>query len=209
MGERPGAPAASPPALVTDTESPLTGPTRAHLDDPPSAPRGHRPARAAAAPRPGRPGAAVARPGRPGRLPDAVAPPSSPRQEEPSAMNAVSQVFAVVAAAIHLIVWPLESFLYGHPRVRRLLTGSTADAPEVRLWRVNVGFYNLFLALGLVTGLVLLHTGHTGAGRAMVLYVAAFMVAGGTTLFASEPKLWRGALGQAVPAAIILLAEAF
>ncbi len=124
-------------------------------------------------------------------------------------MNAVSQVFAVVAAAIHLIVWPLESFLYGHPRVRRLLTGGTADAPEVRLWRVNVGFYNLFLALGLVAGLVLLHSGYPGAGRAVVLYIAAFMVAGGATLFASEPKLWRGALGQAVPAAVILLAEAF
>ncbi|RKT08834.1 putative membrane protein [Streptomyces sp. 1114.5] len=124
-------------------------------------------------------------------------------------MDAVSQVFAMVAAAIHLIVWPLESFLYGHPRVRYLLTGNTADAPEVRLWRFNVGFYNLFLALGLVTGLVLLHTGHSSAGRPVILYIAAFMVAGGTTLVVSEPKLWRGALGQAVPAAVILLAEAF
>ncbi|MFJ2186937.1 DUF1304 domain-containing protein [Kitasatospora sp. NPDC087861] len=123
-------------------------------------------------------------------------------------MNAVSQVFAMLAAAIHLIVWPLESFLYGHPRVRFLLTGSTADAPEVRLWRFNVGFYNLFLALGLVAGLVLLHTGHDGSGRAVITYIAAFMVAGGITLFVSEPKLWRGALGQAVPAAAILLAEA-
>ncbi|MFE4975027.1 DUF1304 domain-containing protein [Kitasatospora sp. NPDC056651] len=123
-------------------------------------------------------------------------------------MNAVSQAFAVVAAAIHLVVWPLESFLYGHPRVRRLLTGSTADAPEVRLWRVNVGFYNLFLALGLVAALVLLHSGHSGSGRAIMRYIAAFMLAGGITLFLSAPRLWRGALGQAVPAAVILLAEA-
>ncbi|WP_030060487.1 DUF1304 domain-containing protein [Streptomyces novaecaesareae] len=124
-------------------------------------------------------------------------------------MDAVSQVFAMIAAAIHLVVWPLESFLYGHPRVRYLLTGNTADAPEVRLWRFNVGFYNLFLALGLVAGLVLLHTGNSSSGRPVILYIAAFMVAGGTTLFVSEPKLWRGALGQAVPAAVILLTEAF
>ncbi|MER6299071.1 DUF1304 domain-containing protein [Kitasatospora sp. NPDC001539] len=123
-------------------------------------------------------------------------------------MNAVSQVFAMLAAAIHLVVWPLESYLYGHPRVRYLLTGSTADAPEVRLWRFNVGFYNLFLALGLVAGLVLLHTGHAGSGRAIIVYVGAFMVAGGITLFVSKPKLWRGALGQALPAAVILIAEA-
>ncbi|MFF3006039.1 DUF1304 family protein [Kitasatospora sp. NPDC057940] len=124
-------------------------------------------------------------------------------------MNAVSQVFAVIAAAVHLLAWPLESFLYGHPRVRFLLTGSTADAPEVRLWRFNVGFYNLFLALGLVAGLVLLHTGHSASGRAVISYVAAFMVAGGVTLLASEPKVWRGALAQALPAAAILIAEAF
>ncbi|MBV6699049.1 DUF1304 domain-containing protein [Kitasatospora aureofaciens] len=124
-------------------------------------------------------------------------------------MNAVSEVFAMLAAAIHLIVWPLESFLYGHPRVRFLLTGSTADAPEVRLWRFNVGFYNLFLALGLVAGLVLLHTGHATAGRAVITYISWFMIAGGVTLFASEPKLWRGALGQAVPPVIVLLAQVF
>ncbi|MEU9080174.1 DUF1304 family protein [Kitasatospora sp. NPDC004745] len=125
-------------------------------------------------------------------------------------MNAVSQVFAMLAAAIHLIAWPLESFLYGHPRVRFLLTGSTADAPEVRLWRFNVGFYNLFLALGLVAGLVLLHTdGHTTAGRAVISYIGAFLVAGGITLFVSERRLWRVALAQAVPAAVVLLAQAF
>ncbi|MFJ4184713.1 MULTISPECIES: DUF1304 domain-containing protein [unclassified Kitasatospora] len=121
-------------------------------------------------------------------------------------MNAVSQLSAMLAAAIHLVAWPLESYLYGHPRVRYLLTGSTADAPEVRLWRFNVGFYNLFLALGLVAGLVLLHTGHSGSGRPVILYIAAFMVAGGITLFVSEPRVWRGALAQAVPAAVVLIA---
>ncbi|MFD0273870.1 DUF1304 domain-containing protein [Kitasatospora sp. NPDC127111] len=122
-------------------------------------------------------------------------------------MNAVSQLFALIAAAIHVIAWPLESFLYGHPRVRYLLTGSTADAPEVRLWRFNVGFYNLFLALGLGAGVTALHTGHQATGRALIVYVSAFMIAGGITLFVSEPKLWRGALGQAVPPAVVLLAD--
>ncbi|MFF3067734.1 DUF1304 domain-containing protein [Kitasatospora sp. NPDC057904] len=124
-------------------------------------------------------------------------------------MNAVSQVFAMLAAAVHIIAWPLESFLYGHPRVRFLLTGSTADAPEVRVWRFNVGFYNLFLALGLVAGLVLLHTRHDTAGRAMITYVSTFMIAGGVILFVSEPKVWRGALAQALPPVVVLLAEAF
>ncbi|MFB7471555.1 DUF1304 domain-containing protein [Kitasatospora sp. NPDC056184] len=123
-------------------------------------------------------------------------------------MNAVSQVFALIAAAVHLMVWPLESFLYGHPRVRRLLTASTADAPQVRLWRVNAGFYNLFLALGLVAGLVALHTGEPVVGRTLIIYLSAFMIAAGATLATSAPRLWRGALAQALPPAVVLLAHA-
>jgi putative membrane protein len=125
-----------------------------------------------------------------------------------SGMNVVSQVFALIAAVVHLFVWPLESFLYGrHAWVREFLTGSTSDAPEVRLWRFNVGFYNLFLALGMIAGFVAVHLGHETAGRTLVLYLAAFMVAGGITLFVSAPKLWRGALGQAVPGAVVLVTE--
>lgn len=124
-------------------------------------------------------------------------------------MNVVSQVFALIAAAVHIAVWPLESFFYGRPQVRAFLTGSTADAPEVRLWRVNVGFYNLFLALGLVAGLVALALGHETVGRSLIIYLSAFMIAGGITLFVSDPKLWRGSLGQALPPAVVLLADLF
>ncbi|MET9435925.1 DUF1304 domain-containing protein [Streptomyces sp. NPDC006551] len=124
-------------------------------------------------------------------------------------MHVVSQVFALIAAAVHVFVWPLESFLYGHPRVRVFLTGSTADAPEVRLWRFNVGFYNLFLALGMIAGFVALHLGHETAGRTLIIYLSAFMIGGGIMLFVSDPRLWRGALGQAVPGAVVLLADLF
>ncbi|MFF3289749.1 DUF1304 domain-containing protein [Streptomyces sp. NPDC003023] len=124
-------------------------------------------------------------------------------------MNAVSQVFALVAAAIHVVVWPLESFLYGRPQVRVLLTGSTADAPEVRLWRVNVGFYNLYLALGLVAGFVALRLGHESVGRTLIVYISFFIIAGGITLLVSAPGLWRGSLGQALPPAVVLIADLF
>lgn len=124
-----------------------------------------------------------------------------------SRMNVVSQVFVLVAAAVHVAVWPLESFLYGRPQVRVLLTGSTADAPEVRLWRFNVGFYNLFLALGLIAGFVALHLGHETVGRTLIIYLSFFMIGGGIMLFVSDPKLWRGSLGQALPPTVVLLAD--
>ncbi|GAA1535265.1 hypothetical protein GCM10009730_50640 [Streptomyces albidochromogenes] len=91
--------------------------------------------------------------------------------------------------------------------MRVLLTGSTADAPEVRLWRFNVGFYNLFLALGLVAGFVALRLGHVTTGRSLIVYICFFMIGGGIMLFVSAPKLWRGSLGQAVPPLVVLVAD--
>ncbi|MGN9794127.1 DUF1304 domain-containing protein [Streptomyces sp. OZ13] len=84
---------------------------------------------------------------------------------------------------------------------------STADAPEVRLWRFNVGFYNLFLALGLIAGFVTLHLGHETVGRTLIINLSFFMVGGGIMLFVSDPELWRGSLGQALPPAVVLPAD--
>ncbi|MET9374267.1 DUF1304 domain-containing protein [Streptomyces sp. NPDC002992] len=137
-----------------------------------------------------------------GGFPAAIPPPSM------SGMHALSQVFALIAAAVHLFVWPLESFLYSrHAWVREFLTGSSADAPEVRLWRFNVGFYNLFLALGMIAGFVALHLDHETVGRTLILYLSAFMIGGGIMLAVSDPRLWRGAVGQAAPGVVILLTE--
>ncbi|MGW0562189.1 DUF1304 family protein [Streptomyces sp. NPDC003016] len=126
-------------------------------------------------------------------------------------MNVVSQVFAPFAAAVHIAVRPTESFLYGGPRIRVLLTGSTADAPEIRLWRFNVGFHSPFLALGLIAGIVALHLGHETAGRSPVtcvcICICASTIAGGIMLFVSGPTLWRGSPGQAPAPAVALAAD--
>ncbi|WP_175409096.1 DUF1304 domain-containing protein [Streptomyces sp. TRM64462] len=111
-------------------------------------------------------------------------------------MNVIAQVCALIAAAIHLVVGLLESFFYDRPAVRRFLTLSEDNPPALRLWTFNVGFYNIFLAAGLIAGLVAAWSGHESVGRALVIYVSAFMVAGGIMLFVSDRRLWQGSLGQ-------------
>ncbi|CAL9578133.1 hypothetical protein SUDANB108_05005 [Streptomyces sp. enrichment culture] len=124
-------------------------------------------------------------------------------------MNVVTQVFALLAALIHLVVGVLERFFYHRPPVRQFLTTSTADAPEVTLWRSGVAVYNILLGLGLVAGVVTLHTGHETAGRALVLYLCAFLVVSAVVFAVSFPRLWRGALGQGLAPAVALVGALF
>lgn len=123
-------------------------------------------------------------------------------------VNLVAQVFALIAAVTHLVVGALERFAYDRPGVLLFLTTSTADAPEVTLWRSGVAVYNILLGLGLVAGVVVLHTGDTTAGRTLVLAFCAFLVASALVFAAGFPRLWRGAVGQGLPPAIALLAAA-
>jgi putative membrane protein len=86
-------------------------------------------------------------------------------------VSVVSQLAAAVAALIHVQIFALESVLWMRPAVhRRFGIGSAADAATTRPLMFNQGFYNLFLALGIGIGLVLLHSGPESAGRAIVVF---------------------------------------
>ncbi|GAA4076706.1 DUF1304 domain-containing protein [Streptomyces shaanxiensis] len=124
-------------------------------------------------------------------------------------MNLVTQVFALIAALIHIVVGVLERFYYDRPAVRVFLTTSPADAPEVTLWRSGVAVYNLLLGLGLIAGVIALQTDDTTVGRALIVYLCAFLIASAVVFVASFPKLWRGALGQGLAPAVALIAALF
>jgi putative membrane protein len=124
-------------------------------------------------------------------------------------VNTVTQVFALLAALIHIAVGTLERFFYDRPAVRLFLTTSTADAPEVTLWRSGVAVYNILLGLGLLGGVVALHTGDSTAGRTLVAYLCAFLIVSAVVFAVSFPRLWRGALGQGPAPAVALLAAPF
>ena len=92
----------------------------------------------------------------------------------------------------------------------------TADVPAVRLWSFNVGFYNLFLALGMITGVIAWIAGYDTIGRILVTYICLFMFLAGIVLFISDRlALGRprgsgvgGALSQSLPPLIALVAIA-
>ena len=83
---------------------------------------------------------------------------------------------------------------------------SQADADVIRPMAYNQGFYNLFLAVGVVIGVILAATGSPDAGRAVVLFGCACMVGAGVVLLLSDRSLARSALIQLVPPLIAILA---
>ncbi|WP_233520329.1 DUF1304 family protein [Prauserella sp. PE36] len=109
------------------------------------------------------------------------------------AVNVVAQVFAGLAAFVHVLVFVWEALLFRRPSVHRgIFRVPGEDVPAVLLWSFGVGFYNLFLASGTVLGLVLLNTGDEAVGRALVFYTCGFMALSGVVLFAAD----RMALGR-------------
>lgn len=127
-------------------------------------------------------------------------------------MSVVAQVAAAVAALIHLVVWVCEAFLIG--RVHRSMFGQPAqDVPAIRLWAFGVGFYNLFLACGVIAGLIALHCGQELVGRTLIFYVSWFMVGGSVVLAVADQlamsrprnQAWGGVAAEGIPPLVVLL----
>ncbi len=122
-------------------------------------------------------------------------------------MHVVAIVAAVLAALIHVWFFVLESIRFEQPAVfARFGLRSAEDAAIVRPMAFNQGFYNLFLAIGILGGLALVAAGQVDAGRAIVLFACATMVGAGVVLLASNRRFLIGASLQAFPPLVALVA---
>jgi putative membrane protein len=131
-------------------------------------------------------------------------------------VTVVVWIFALLAAAIHIVAFVWEALLFQRPGVHRgVFAIPTADVAPVRLWAFNVGCYNLFIAGGLIAGVIIWINGNESVGRAYVIYLCLFAFLAGVALFASDRlALSRprgtgvgGALIQGVPPLVALLAS--
>jgi putative membrane protein len=124
-----------------------------------------------------------------------------------TAMHIVAILAAAIAALVHVWFFLLESLLFERPTVfGRFGLRSAEDAAIVRPMAFNQGFYNLFLAIGIAVGLVLVATGQGAAGRAIVLFACACMVGAGAVLLATNRRFLPAAAIQAGPPLVALLA---
>ncbi len=124
-------------------------------------------------------------------------------------MPVLAEAAAVLAALIHISFFLLESVLFERPDVwRRFGLASAEQASVVRPMAFSQGFYNLFLALGVLAGLLLVATGNPVAGKAVVIFACAAMVGAGAVLLVTNRRFLVSAAIQAGPPLLALVGTA-
>lgn len=125
-------------------------------------------------------------------------------------MTIAAIVFACLASVLHVYIFALESLRWTDEGTRRTFGTSLEQAQQTREMAYNQGFYNLFLAIVTVVGVVLVSLGSGGAGPALIFAGCGSMVAAGLVLLVSSPGKTRAALTQlTLPlVAVVLLAVA-
>ncbi|OJX63146.1 MAG: hypothetical protein BGO95_08995 [Micrococcales bacterium 73-13] len=131
-----------------------------------------------------------------------------------SVLIVVGLALVVLAGAVHVLIFLLESVLWrSRSTWRQFGIASAADAEIARPWALNQGFYNLFLAVGAIAGGIggivagvdpvagLSAWGWVGGFCALCMLAAAIVL-----LVSSRRRLLRGALIQgAVPLLAVAL----
>jgi putative membrane protein len=114
--------------------------------------------------------------------------------------------FTTVAGVIHLYIFCLESLVWGRAKTNRVFGISSEIAEHNRLFAFNQGFYNLFLAMAALGGLVI--GINNVVGKTLVAYALISMILAAVVLIFSNRKLIRPALVQGIPplAGLALLA---
>src|ERR1700712_116050 len=112
----------------------------------------------------------------------------------------IGAVFVGLAALIHVFIFVLESVLWSRPATwRRFGLHSQDEADTIRPMAYNQGFYNAFLALGAVAGLVMIFSANVQqAGIALSIFVLLSMLLASVVLISSNPRLARAAMTQGV-----------
>jgi putative membrane protein len=119
-------------------------------------------------------------------------------------MNAIMLIVAIVAASLaallHIYIFLMESVLWMRPSTwKRFGLKSQDEATTIRPMALNQGFYNLFLAIGVIVGLFLLpHPALHAPGVLLIFFSCASMLAAALVLIISNPKLARAAVLQGI-----------
>ena len=112
-------------------------------------------------------------------------------------MPLFANLFVVIVALVHIIIFVVEMFFWKQPVIHDRLGFTLEEAIKVAPIVANAGLYNGFLAAGLIWGLV---SGRTG-DAIKIFFLACVIIAG---IFGAATLMWTPLLIQTAPGAIAL-----
>jgi putative membrane protein len=114
-------------------------------------------------------------------------------------MIILATVFVTLAAALHVAIFIMESISWTRPSIwKRFGVADQQSADITKPLAYNQGFYNLFLAIGAILGLIFYGIGMHAAGLALILFTTGSMVAAAIVLVTTGRGYLRPALIQGV-----------
>lgn len=111
----------------------------------------------------------------------------------------LSFIFFAIAGALHLGFFVMESVLFQKKGGHKLFKLAEQDHAAVKVWALNQGFYNLFLALGTFLGLYFVLQKQVMVAGVLTGFCGFSMIGAGLVLWFSAPQLRRGAMLQILP----------
>tara|TARA_B100000749_G_scaffold255722_1_gene223949 strand:+ start:80 stop:472 length:393 start_codon:yes stop_codon:yes gene_type:complete len=112
-------------------------------------------------------------------------------------MLITGMVFAALAALLHVYIFWLESLAWGGARSRATFgVRNDAEVEITRAFAFNQGFYNLFLAIAAILGIVVAAIGSVAVGVTLMLVGTGSMLAAALLLFITSPDKRRAAVTQ-------------
>ena len=114
-------------------------------------------------------------------------------------MVVAATLVVTLAAALHVGIFIMESIAWTRPGVwKRFGLARQEDAETTRALAYNQGFYNLFLAVGAIVGVVFFAIGWEAAGLALVVFTMASMIAAAVVLVSTGRRYIGAAFIQGV-----------
>ena len=111
-------------------------------------------------------------------------------------MLVAALIVAGLAALLHVYIFVMESVTWTSPRTRATFGMSADEAAATKELAFNQGFYNLFLGIVTVIGVLAAFSGATAVGVALVFAGVGSMLAAAVVLVVSARDKARAAVSQ-------------
>ena len=122
-------------------------------------------------------------------------------------MIVIATLVVALAAVLHVLIFALESVFWTRPGVwKRFSVKDQASADITKPMAYNQGFYNLFLAIGALVGVIAYGVGQHAIGLTLVFFTMTCMVLAAVVLVTTGARYIRAAIIQGIlPLAGIVL----